>query len=390
MEPGSTLKPFVAAALLARGRVQLDEVFNTYNGVYTLYNTKITDVHRAPHMTFADVIKYSSNIGMAQAAGRLTPREEFEALRDFGFGAATGLPFPSEAAGKLRDPRSWSLVSQASLARGYEILVTPVQLAVAYGALANGGELLQPALVKEIRDADGKLVYQHQRQVVRRVISKPIAAQMRRLLREVVDSGTAMKADLSTFEVGGKSGTAKRTENGKYVAGDYTATFVGLFPAEDPQLVVLVKLDSPNAAAYYGGQIAAPVTKVVLEAALASSDAALDRASLRARMRDRSGAQQPAMQVASARPASPPADVEPDGSVPFVLNVGTADTQPSAVLGARPIPDVRGLTPRAAATALHRAGFRVRLMRGAGQAIPAPAPGSVAAAGTLVRLHIGS
>src|SRR5262249_48002602 len=175
VEPGSTLKPFVAAALLEKKRVGLNEVFDTHNGVWDQDGFTLTDVHKAPELTFRQVIEYSSNIGMAQAAKRLSPREEYEALRDFGFGAPTGVPFPSEASGVLRHPAVWTASSQSSLARGYEMMATPVQLAVAYGAIANGGELLTPSLVREIRDPKGNVVYKRERQVVRRVISEGIA-----------------------------------------------------------------------------------------------------------------------------------------------------------------------------------------------------------------------
>jgi cell division protein FtsI (penicillin-binding protein 3) len=385
VEPGSTLKPFIAAALLDRGRVSLDDVFETYNGSYKLFGFTLTDVHRAPRMTFAQVIEYSSNIGIAQAAQRLTPREQYEVLRDFGFGAPTGLPFPSEASGVLRDPSRWSLPTQTAMARGYEIMVTPIQLAVAYGALANGGELLQPALVREVRDPGGNVVYRRERTVVRRVISPRVSAQMRSVLRSVVDSGSATRADLATFDVGGKSGTARRTERGRYVAGDYTATFVGLFPADDPQLVVLVKLDSPGGSEYYGGQIAAPVTKVVLEAALASRDAVLDRARLRQRARPAVAANM----VSTVREAAA-GDVGSDGAIPFVfLLPDVRDDQP-VVAGPRPVPDVRGLPMRAAAAALHHAGFRVRAVMGGVRGETSPSAGTMARGGTLVQLRIGT
>lgn len=380
IEPGSTLKPFVAAALLEHGRVDLDEVIQTHNGEWSIHGYKLTDIHRAPQMTFAQVIEHSSNIGMAKVAPRLTPQEEYEALRDFGFGVATGLPFPSEANGRVSDPRTWSGLTQTALARGYEMLATPAQLAVAYAAIANGGELLQPALVKEIRDANGALVYQHERRVIRRVISKPVAAQMRKLLRSVVESGSATRADLATFDVGGKSGTARRTgKDGKYVRGDYTATFVGLFPADDPQLVVLVKLDSPDTAAYYGGLIAAPVTKAVLEAALASRDAVLDRSRLRTT--------DPTVRTA-AEPATETAE-EPEVEAParFAMNLPLpAPVQPAA-RAPRAVPSVRGMTAREAVVALHRAGFKVRLIRGGPRGATLPAAGAVARAGALVRLY---
>ena len=397
VEPGSTLKPFVAAALLEHDRVDLDEVIETYNGRWSLHGYKLEDVHRAPRMTFAQVIEHSSNIGMAQVASRLTPREEYEALRNFGFGVATGLPFPSEANGRVGEPRTWSALTASALARGYEMLATPVQLAVAYAAIANGGELLQPALVKEIRDSDGDVVYQHERRVIRRAISTSVAAKMRSLLRSVVDSGSATRADLATFEVGGKSGTARRTgKDGKYVPGDYTATFVGLFPADDPQLVVLVKLDSPDGASYYGGQIAAPVTKAVLEAALASRDAALDRARLRQREREPVVAARDARKAPNSDDATVSAELDADDeeplprfamTIPLSADSSSAEPNAAASRASRAVPSVRGMTMRAAVLALHHAGFRVRLIRGGQRGATVPAAGSSARGGALVRLY---
>src|SRR5205823_5932121 len=161
-------------------------------GSYVLHRRTI---HDEPHpgvggampaaLTLADVIRFSSNIGIVQFADRLSPREEFEALRDFGLGAPTGLPYPAEAAGTLRPPSGWSRQTPASLAMGYEVSVTPLQLALAYGAIANGGELLEPLLVKEVRDADGETRFRGTRRVVRRVIPEGVARTMRELLATV-------------------------------------------------------------------------------------------------------------------------------------------------------------------------------------------------------------
>src|SRR5918999_3600442 len=154
-EPGSTLKPFFAAALLATGRATPDERIATENGVYTLDGRTITDVHAEASMTLADVIRHSSNIGIVKFTSRLASREQYELLRDLGLGTPTGVPFPSEAGGTLNMPDEWTRVSPASLAMGYEIAVTPVQLAIAYAAIANGGELLEPTIVREVRDPKG-------------------------------------------------------------------------------------------------------------------------------------------------------------------------------------------------------------------------------------------
>src|SRR6185503_14913619 len=136
----------------------------------TVAGRTINDVHKADRLTLADVIRFSSNVGIARFSERLTNREQYELLRDYGFGTPTGMTYPSEAAGRLREVKDWSAQSHASLAIGYEISVTPLQLAVAYGAIANGGKLMQPAIVKSVHDADGRVVYEHQPRVVRQVL----------------------------------------------------------------------------------------------------------------------------------------------------------------------------------------------------------------------------
>jgi len=406
-EPGSTLKPFIAAALLERKRARTDEVISTYGGEMELNGRKITDLHRAESLSLADVIRYSSNIGIVQFGSRLTPREEYETLRDIGLGTPTGIPLPGESEGILRHPRKWSKVSAASMVMGYEVSVTPLQLVAAYASLANGGELLQPHIIREIRGPDGDLLYKARRRALRRIFSEDIANEVRDLLKSVVDSGTAVKADLALFQMAGKSGTARRTEKGKgYVEGNYTASFVGLFPANKPQYVVLVKLDSPRRA-YYGGEIAAPVSAVVLRAALAARDAALDRGDLASVER------QVALPSAESASAAKASTTLPSPSDTVVESVAAFDSSVLAVqplpdpertprpgtvvslpfkrtrlvkdTSLRPVPDIRGLPTRAAVRALHTAGFRVIL---ASQSAPTvPAAGTLLPGGSAVKLQ---
>ena len=391
-EPGSTLKPFVAAALLEHGRVRLDERVNTHNGTYRVHGRTVTDIHRAPWMDFATVIRQSSNIGMVQLAERLTEREEFEALRDAGFGMVTGIPYPSESQGRLRPVTEWSTLSRGSLAMGYEIAVTPLQLALAYGAIANGGVLLEPVLVKEIRDADGDVTFAAGRREVRRVMSEETARTLRGLLREVVTDGTAKSANLATYALSGKSGTARRmrADGRGYAEGSYTASFVGLFPSEDPQFVILVKLDDPGGA-YYGGQVAAPVTKAMLEAVIAARDGALDGAKLSARR------ETPLVQVADAAEVEAGIREENEKALasreaaeraaPVVIELGTESEPEPRIDERRAVPDVAGLSTRVAVRELHRAGFKVALVRSSATSRETqPAAGTVLPMGATVRL----
>jgi cell division protein FtsI (penicillin-binding protein 3) len=384
-EPGSTLKPFVAARLLDLHRARVDEVMNTHNGKWELNGRKIEDDHPSPSFSLADVIRFSSNIGIVQFAMRFSPREQYEMLRDVGFGTPSGLPYPAEEPGRLPTPQKWDKLTPASLAMGYALNVTPLQLADAYGAIANGGELLQPAIVKEIRSPDGTVLYRHERTVVRRVMTAQTAQTVRGLLRGVVEGGTAEAANLATFDVAGKTGTAKVAEHGKYVAGKYTASFVGLFPADNPQLVILVKLDSPSSS-IYGGKAAAPVSKTVLQAAIAARDASLDRRDL---AEEPKGAEDAAALADGVAHADSIVRVTESGSVPYVYRLGSSPKPAPAAVAARAVPNVRGLPVRRAVYALHRAGFRVSLVtpgaHGAADATLPPA-GALAPSGTTIRL----
>ena len=414
-EPGSTLKPLHAATLLSLGRARPDEVIDTRGGVYEMEHRTITDLHREDRLSLSDVIRWSSNVGMVRFTERLTPDEQYLALRDFGFGTITGSPYPSEAAGTLRPPRSWSRVSASSLAMGYEIAVTPIQLAMAYASIANGGALLDPAFIREIRSPDGAVVYRHRRRVVRRVMDEAVAQQVRAMLVDVVERGTAAEADLRTFLVGGKTGTTRTALVGQrgYAQRQYFATFVGLFPADAPQYVVLVKIDRP--AAYFGGATAAPVSKTILEAALAARDAALDRRSLAeeasthattaAVTHESTAVASPASRSAArataagsiAAEASIGGDAsgrgdeasDSSGSVPVVVSLTAGgDAFPVAPPRKRAVPDVRGLALRDAVHTLHRAGFKVELTAGV-VGLTRPAAGTLAAPGAVVRLQRG-
>src|SRR5882672_3681083 len=368
-EPGSLAKIFAAAALLSLRRVSPTDHVSGEGGKWRVLGRTITDEDPQPSLTLADAIRVSSNIAIAKFAARLTPLEQYATLRDFGFGAFTGIEFPAEATGRLRPPSEWTRPSAASLAMGYELSVTPIQVAMAYGALANDGLLLQPTLIREIRGAGGGVRYRHRPEPVRRVVSRDVAVALRNLLRGVVERGTGIEAALTNFPVAAKTGTARRVVNGRYAAGEYTASFAALFPADQPQLVLVVKIDNPHKGSYFAAQTAAPVTRSMLEQALAARTVALDRARL---------------STAAPRAAAAPADDE-GGLVPYVV---PWPYQPdSAGVGPRrAVPDVAGLGMREAVRTLHRRGFRVAL-RGWGVAEHTwPAAGDSAAAGSMVTL----
>src|SRR5438034_4267869 len=308
---------------------------------------------------------------LVKFAARLHPDEQYGVLRGFGFGAPTGVQFPAESPGRLRPPREWSRPSSASLAIGYELAVTPIQLAAAYGAIANDGVLLEPTLIREIRGPNGAVLYRHRLQPVRRVVSQEVAYKLRDLLRGVVDpGGTGERAALANFQLAAKTGTARRVVGGRYAAGQYTASFAALFPADAPQLVVVMKIDNPQRGSYFAAQTAAPVTRSMLEQALAARTVALDRGRL--------------SNVASTADRAP-LD-EPDGVVPYIVQWPYVPDSASAPASSpdRIVPNVTGRPLREAARALHGRGFKV-VVKGWGVVHHTwPAAGSGAAAGTTV------
>jgi cell division protein FtsI (penicillin-binding protein 3) len=375
-EPGSTAKLFTAAALLVHGRVSSTDAVFSEGGQWRMPITSsgrtrvITDVHKTTgNLNLARTIQVSSNVAMAKFSSRLSPEEQFEMLRDFGFGTPTGAEFPSESRGRLARPDRWQpMYTRASMAMGYEFGVTPVQLAAAYGAIANDGLLLTPTLVREIRDPAGQVLYRHETEPVRRVVPARIAAQLREFMKGAVgEGGTGGNAQLATYSLLGKTGTAVRFEGGKYVAGEYTASFAALFPADDPRLVVVVKIDNPTGK-YYGGLTAAPVTRTMLQQALASGRIGIDRSRL---TRHDPAPPRPRHRV----------DTLP-GASRVILSWPYQRSRPERATSL--IPDMTGRPVREAAHALHRRGFRVNL-RGLGAVSRTiPAAGESAQQGTPI------
>jgi len=407
-EPGSTAKPFMAAGLIDRGRVTDHDSVDTGDGVLELPGRKnpIHDEHLIGRAPLSEVLRWSSNIGIVKFSQRLTPREEFETLRDFGFGMPTGVQFPTESAGSLRPPSTWSATSAASMAMGYEVAVTPLQLAAAYATFANGGELIEPALVKEVIGPDGSVKYRHTPRVVRRVVSRATADKVRNMLLDVVDEGTALKAAIDNYRLAGKTGTPRATVHGHYASGRYNPNFVSLFPGDNPQYVMVVKLTAPQSS-IFAAETAAPVTKAILEAAIAARDAALDRGKLASSEMPskKDTARQPAVAQAGVPASSAPRAMESAAPVPIPVNSAAyggsrvpfvitlpMQRQPPVPRVLHVIPDVRGMTLRDAVRSLHSAGFRVQLTgvngrgMGSGTAGTSPAAGEMAPTGTLVRL----
>ena len=381
-EPGSTLKPFFVAGLLASGKATLADRVHAGNGTWKMPNGRvINDVHGYEWLALRDALRVSSNVAMAKLAERLRPAEQFRTLRDLGFGTPTGIEYPAEASGRLPRLAQWSDYTPASLAIGYELSVTPLQLTMAYGALANGGTLMEPHLLREVRSPGGETLRRVQPRALRRALPKTVTDSLRPVLAAVVGDGTGSRASLSTFEVAGKTGTARRTgAGGRYEAGSYNATFVGFFPASDPQLAIYVRLDRPQGE-YYGGVTAAPVTRQTLQAILAAHTSALSGRTLLASRMPVPGAGGAPPAEAKAEPGAGPSG----GDGAYVFLYGRAPRRaPGAARAEVPVPDLAGLSLRDAARRLHALGFQVRLGGSGRVEATRPAAGTVLARGDTV------
>ena len=257
-EPGSTLKPFTIATALEAGKVKPDTVIQTGGGQLTIGTATIHDAHREGALTVEQVIQKSSNVGAAKIALSLPPEAMWETFSEVGFGATPKTGFPGEVAGRLRPAKSWKPIEQATMAYGHGISVNLVQLARAYTMFATEGEVKPVTLLKTDSHVAG-----------RPVISAQTALAVRKMLEMATrPGGTAPKAQVVGYRVAGKTGTAHKLEGHGYSHDKYVSSFVGFAPASAPRLIVAVMIDEPGGAAYYGGDVAAPVFSNVMGAAL--------------------------------------------------------------------------------------------------------------------------
>jgi len=252
-DPGSTFKVVLAASALENRACGRQETFDCHNGVFTVRDRQIIDVHPYARLSFDDIIVHSSNIGAAQVGLRLGGDKYFRTIGRFGFGRRTGIHLPAEENGILNPPQKWSGVSLAFLSFGYEIAVTPLQMAMAFNVPASGGFLIQPQILR-----DG--VPEAAREPV---LSASCSDQLGEIMTAVVSRGTGMKAGIDGLEIAGKTGTAHKIKTGKY-AGSYVSSFGGFFPARDPRVTMFVMIDEPEGL-HFGGDVAAPVFKAIAE-----------------------------------------------------------------------------------------------------------------------------
>ena len=257
-EPGSTMKPFIAALALETGRVTPTTVIQTAPGRMTVTGLPITDAHPHGALTVNEVIQKSSNVGIVKMAMQMQPREMWDLYTQVGFGQKPQISFPGAVTGRLRPYKTWRPIEQATMAYGYGLSTSLFQLARAYGVFAHDGELMPVSLVKVSEPVRGM-----------RVLSAQTARDIRHMLELAAgNGGTAPKAQVMGYSVGGKTGTSHKQEAGAYADKKYRAWFVGMAPIRNPRIVVAVMVDEPNNGKYYGGDVAAPVFSEVVQQTL--------------------------------------------------------------------------------------------------------------------------
>jgi cell division protein FtsI (penicillin-binding protein 3) len=269
-EPGSTFKTILAAAALEEEVVGKEDLFYCEMGKYPYAGKIIHDTHPYGWLPFSKILQVSSNIGFTKVAEKLKKERYFKYIEKFGFGEGTGVDMPGEVPGLLRKVESWSAIDLATHAFGQGISATPMQMVMAYAAIANGGFLMRPYVVRRVTNPKGDVLLENQPHVVRRVISEKTSRLLTAMLKEVTnDGGTGMMASVEGFEVAGKTGTAQKADlaHGGYATKKRVGSFIGFVPADDPRLVVLVLVDEPEVNVY-GGVVAAPVFRNIARGAL--------------------------------------------------------------------------------------------------------------------------
>jgi cell division protein FtsI (penicillin-binding protein 3) len=335
-EPGSTFKTILAATALEEEVVGKEDLFYCEMGKYPFAGKIIHDTHPQGWLSFAKILQVSSNIGFTKIAVKVKKERYFKYIEKFGFGKVTGIDVPGEVPGLLRRVENWAPIDLATHAFGQGISTTPIQMVMAYAAIANGGILMRPFVTRRIVSPNGKVLLENQPQVVRRVVSEKTANLLASMLRDVTtEGGTGTMANVEGFDVAGKTGTAQKadTAHGGY-SKKRVGSFVGFVPANDPRLVALVLIDEPEAQVY-GGVVAAPVFRNIAQAALNRLSVAPEKA----------------MPIPSiTKQADLPARQIVKRAVPVAVNVG-ADA----------VPDFTGLSLREALEKAQSMKVKVRL-----------------------------
>jgi cell division protein FtsI (penicillin-binding protein 3) len=411
-EPGSTFKILAACAAL-EGRVFAPaDSFWVERGEADFGGFTIHDSHpESRWFSVRSATAFSSNVCFARIGTRVGAAALYNYARLFGFGQSTRVSLPGEAPGQIRHPDRWSNRSLATISIGQEVLVTPIQMLMAYAAIANGGVLLRPRIVSAVVDQEGEPLRQIPVEQVRRVVSSETARTFRSFLRDAVTQGTATEAALPWCEVAGKTGTAQKTvENERgYGVGRYISSFVGMAPAADPVVVGLIILDEPRGA-YYGGSVAAPVFREILAAwalqgrgpialppstvvrvddEAQSADAVPDVRLLElSRAREELARAGYGMRVVGTGAVGGRVSVQsPEALTPAPPGTVVEITLAALEEDEMPVPDLRGLALRQALSRLSSMAIEIGKVRGSGVVVDqTPAPGEPARRGTKCSL----
>lgn len=318
-DPGSTFKPFLAAAALEEGIAKETDLFNCEDGNYAIADRVIHEAQRKRHkaLTFREILKYSSNIGSVKIAEKLGKERFYDYICKFGFGAKTGIDLPGEVSGLLRPADKWTRVDAATIAFGQGISVTAIQLITALSSIANGGMLMKPYVVKGLMDKQGNLIQSTQPTPVRRVLSPETSKRIAAILTDVVgaEDGTGKHARIVNVAVAGKTGTSQKFDFARraYSSERVKTSFMGFFPSENPQIAMLVILDEPQRDKW-GGVAAAPVFRSIGEQLLNRFKTDIRHTPFIAEEKPGGGMQ--LKLISATAPVVTPPDREGDGEVP--------------------------------------------------------------------------
>jgi cell division protein FtsI/penicillin-binding protein 2 len=265
-EPGSVFKPITAAGILDAGLVDFDDSIYCESGRWTIGRRTLRDDKKRDSLSFRQIMELSSNIGLAKLAIELGGEQLYQTTSKFGLGRQTGIELPGESAGSIGRPNRWSEYTTAALSMGHAVAVNSLHLAMAFAAVANGGELLKPRLVIGGLDHNRKLLQERERKVIERIMKPATADTLRAILRGVVEHGTAVPVNSKIVDIAGKTGTAQMIdfERKRYFQHKFTASFAGFFPAEQPQIAGVVVLSNPQPV-HYGGHTAGPAFRRIAE-----------------------------------------------------------------------------------------------------------------------------
>jgi cell division protein FtsI (penicillin-binding protein 3) len=388
-EPGSTFKIVAYSAAIEEGLVKPDDHIDCQMGSINVAGRIVHDHHAFGSLTITEALAKSSNVAAIKLGLKLGDARMYDYIRRYGFGARTDVELPGETAGLVRPVARWQPTSMGSIAMGQEIGVTPLQMAAAFGAIANDGVRIAPHLVREIRAIDGSLTYQAQPEQ-RRVVSAETARVLRGMLESVTVSGTAKKAQVEGYTAAGKTGTAQKIDpkTKTYSSTKYIGSFVGFAPADNPAVVIIVVIDEP-AGAYHGGDVAAPVFREIAEQILPDLGVAPDEEMklgnpIASALRDSEAAERVRAELQRE-------EQEREATLPQVATAMGADDVIYAPATARGVlmPDLRGKSVRDAARICAQLGLQMEA-RGEGRALrQSPAAGAEVEAGRTVRIEFG-